>query len=139
MAKKVNGKKRGPVKGVKLDQVARTDFGRRLFTVRRARGISQKELGEKVGLSLRMISYYERDENGPPVAVLKKIAAALNVSASYLLGESPLKTTVKDEIDPALKKPFEVLQSLPKKQQRTAVSMIDALAAKSKMEEQGSR
>ncbi len=71
--------------------------------------------------------------------MLKKIAAALNVSASYLLGESPLKTTVKDEIDPALKKPFEVLQSLPKKQQRTAVSMIDALAAKSKMEEQGSR
>jgi len=135
MLKKKNTSKRGPVKGSKLDQITRTDFGKRLFTIRRSRGISQKELGEKVGLSLRMISYYERDKNGPPVAMLKKIAAALNVSASYLLGESPLKSTVKDEIAPGLKKPFELLQGLPKKQQRTAISMIDALAAKCKMEE----
>jgi transcriptional regulator with XRE-family HTH domain len=130
-----NEAKRGPVKGVKLDQVTRSEFGKHLFTIRRARGISQKELGEKVGLSLRMISYYERDTNGPPVAVLKNIASALGVSASYLLGESPLKTTVKDEIDYALKKPVETLQRLPKKQQRTAITMIEALAAKGALDE----
>jgi transcriptional regulator with XRE-family HTH domain len=128
--KKSPEKKRGPVKGVKLEQVSRSEFGKRLFAIRRARGISQKDLGEKVDISLRMISYYERDANGPPVVVLKKIAVALNVSVSYLLGESPLKTTVKNEIDTVLKKPIETLRNLPKKQLRTAITMIEALAAK---------
>jgi transcriptional regulator with XRE-family HTH domain len=129
--KKPVEKKRGPIKGIKLDQISRTEFGKRLFEIRRARKISQKELGEKVGLSLRMISYYERDENGPPVVILKRIAAALDISASYLVGESPLKKTVKDEIDPILKKPVEALQKLPKKQRRAAIAMIEALAEKS--------
>lgn len=129
MAKKTNGKKRGPVKGIKLQEVPRSDFGQRLFSIRRTRNISQKELGDKVGVSLRMISYYERDTNGPPVALLKKMASVLDVSASYLLGESPLKITIKDDIDISLKKPIRSLQGLPRKDQKTAIRMIDALAA----------
>jgi transcriptional regulator with XRE-family HTH domain len=128
MKKKNNEKQRGPVKGVKLEQVSRSEFGKKLFAIRRARGISQKELGEKIGVSLRMISYYERDENGPPIALLKKISAALNVTSSYLLGESTLKVTIKDDVDPTLKKPIETLQALPRNDKKNAINMIEALA-----------
>ena len=129
MRKKIQ-KKRGPIEGTKLEQIQRSEFGKRLFAVRRAKGISQNDLGEKVGLSLRMVSYYERDVNGPPVIILKKIADALNVTASYLLGESPLKLPIRDELDLPLKKAIDKLKNLPKKDQKNIIQMIEALEFK---------
>ena len=129
-------KKRGPVKGVKLEQVSRSEFGKRLFTIRRNKGISQEQLGEMVGVSFRMISYYERDVNGPPVLLLKKIANVLGVTASYLLGESPLKITINEEIKPQLKKAVQKLQKLPLKDQKTIIRMVDAFAVQSKITEE---
>jgi transcriptional regulator with XRE-family HTH domain len=116
--------KRGPRKGIKHTEIKRSPFGARLFSLRKARGTSQKELGEKVGLSLRMVSYYERDTQGPPVAVLIKMANALGVTPGYLLGDKSQKIE-SEKTSPLLKKRFDTLKQLPPKEQKTILHMIE--------------
>lgn len=132
--KKTN--KRGPAKGTKLAEVSRSKIGYRIFSARRSKGISQKELGEKTGLSLRRISYYERESDGLPAPVLSKIAGALNVTTSYLLGESPLKQPV-DETPFSVRKMLEAYKRLPRADQKTVINTIRGLEAKNTLQKQG--
>ena len=46
-------------------------------------GISQTELGDKVGVSLRSILAYEKGESTPRKNVILKLAKELGVSESY--------------------------------------------------------
>ena len=41
--------------------VTAKDFGKRLASLRKELGLTQTELGEKVGVSCRVIAYYEGD------------------------------------------------------------------------------
>jgi len=123
-------KKRGLPKGTKFTDIKRSPFGIRLFRILRSKKISQRELGDKVGISNRMISYYETNEMGPPLSVLKSMAEALGVTISYLVDESPLKIVDIDNTRPALKKDFKILRSLSRKDQRSVSNMIAGLKAK---------
>lgn len=108
--------------------IKRSPFGERLFRARKARGFSQQELGAKASLSKRMVSRYEGDFTGPPMDTLTRLAQALNVTVSYLLGESTVKA-IEPEVPPSLRKHVEKLKKLPPKDQKAAIRMIDALAA----------
>jgi transcriptional regulator with XRE-family HTH domain len=127
-------KKPGPTKGTKFSDVKRSNIGARLFKTRRARGFSQQELGKKAGISKRMIAHYEGDTGVPPLHALTKIAEVLNVSVSYLLGESTQKM-VKEEINPKLRKHIEKLQKLPSKDQIAVFRMVDGLSAQNGIKE----
>lgn len=64
-------------------------FGERLKELREKQKLTQKELGEKLGLSARLISYYETNKNIPnDPTVLNNIASIFNVSLDQLLGDS---------------------------------------------------
>lgn len=126
--------KPGLIKGTKFTEIKRTPFGIRLFRILRSKKISQRELGEKIGISNRMISYYETNEMGPPLAVLKKMADVLGVTVSYLVEESPLKIVDIDDTNPSLKKDIEILKSLSRKDQRSVSNMIAGLKAKADQE-----
>lgn len=123
-------KKPGPSKGKKHTEVKRSPFGTRLFDIRKRRGITQSQLGEKVGVSKRVVAFYEGDHSGPPPDLLKKLSDALGITVSYLLGESPLKE-IGDTLKPTLRKYINKLKCLPPKEQNTAFRMIDALATQS--------
>lgn len=127
--------KRGPKKGTKLLDIKRGAVGERIFSVRRSRGISQRQLGEKTGLSLRAISYYERESERLPAPVLAKIAKALNVTISYLLGESPLKKPV-DETPFSVQRMLHDFRNLPKVDQKTVLNTIQGLVAKNRLRQQ---
>lgn len=68
-------------------------IGNRIQLVRKAAGLSQKELGKKMGVSGSMIGQYENDLRKPKRETLEKIAAALNVSWEDLAGEETLVYT----------------------------------------------
>lgn len=121
-------KKPGPTKGTKFCQVQRTPVGERLFNTRRARGLSQEELGKRVNISKRMIAHYESAEGDPTIETLKKLAEALSVTVSYLTGESTQKA-IKDELSPKVRRHLEKFQKLPPKDQKTVMRMVDGLAA----------
>ena len=64
-------------------------LGRFATNVRRLRakkGLSQKALADKVGISVSYVSMLERGQRSPPLETIEKMARALGVPPSALLG-----------------------------------------------------
>ena len=61
-------------------------FGDRLKVRRTECGLLQRELADKVGISNRNISSYEKNDRQPSYETLVKLAAVLDCSTDYLLG-----------------------------------------------------
>jgi transcriptional regulator with XRE-family HTH domain len=60
--------------------------------------LTQKELGEKIGLSNKTISNYEKRDRQPDNETLLKLANFFDVSVSYLLGETDNPKLLDDTI-----------------------------------------
>jgi transcriptional regulator with XRE-family HTH domain len=61
--------------------------GNKLRSIREERGMSQRELAQKAGVSTNAVSLIERDENSPSVSTLQSLAGALNVKMSYFFDD----------------------------------------------------
>ena len=61
-------------------------FGIRVQELRKARGISQKELAIKLGIPQSTMSGYETGVREPKFELLSVLAAELETSVDYLLG-----------------------------------------------------
>lgn len=61
-------------------------FGDKLRAVREAKGLSQKELSERIGVTPNYISNYERNINQPNLQMLEWICKALDITTTELLG-----------------------------------------------------
>lgn len=105
------------------------DFGKRLADLRRAAGLTQKQLGEKVGVSNRVIFYYEGETTYPPAHLIEPLAKALNVSTDELLGIKTLKQQ-RDPQHAALWRRLKKIETLPKKDQKALLHYLDALVKK---------
>ena len=63
-------------------------FGDKIKELRTSAGMSQQELANKAGLSLRSIQNYESNQRYPKdVAILNKLCKALNTSIEQLMKE----------------------------------------------------
>ena len=99
-------------------------FGDRLAELRQRRGLTQTALGEAVGVSKRVIAYYEADNAQPPGAMLVDLARTLRVSADELLGLAPLRDTPSPKVARLLKR-VERLADLPDAEQRAVLKVVD--------------
>ena len=63
-------------------------IGNRIKNIRISKKISQKKLAETIGCATVSIQKYESNERTPSLEVLNKIAVALGVLVSDLVGES---------------------------------------------------
>ena len=73
-------------------------FGNRLRVLREEKGITQKQLGEIINISDRVIGYYESNDRFPKDEnVLKGIAKFFNVSVDYLVGNSDIRNPYKED------------------------------------------
>jgi transcriptional regulator with XRE-family HTH domain len=61
-------------------------FGERLAGLRKAAGYTQVELAAEVGITQRMVAYYEAPNAQPPAHLLPQLAPVLGVSVDVLLG-----------------------------------------------------
>lgn len=66
------------------------DFGLRLKELRKARGLTQKMLAERINKSVSAVSSYESNAQLPPLDVSKSIALALGISIDYLVGNEEI-------------------------------------------------
>jgi len=64
----------------------KNNFGRRLAAIRKENALTQKQLAEKIGVSWRLISDYERGKARLNDVIIYRIALALNLSADDILG-----------------------------------------------------
>ena len=60
-------------------------IGQRIKEIRKQKGLTQKQLADKLAVSYTVISQYERGIRNPKVTTLEKIAIALDVSPSVLI------------------------------------------------------
>lgn len=61
-------------------------FGERLQTLRKSKGLSQKQVADAVGISASVISNYESSERTPSLENLIALAGFYRCSTDYLLG-----------------------------------------------------
>ena len=67
-----------------------SDFGKRLADARREAGFTQQELADGLGVSQRVVTYWERESIGLKADQLVALADLLNVSVDALLGRTSL-------------------------------------------------
>jgi len=81
-------------------------IGERIKQTRKKKGMTQKELAEKTGLSIGTVQGYEQGKYNPKRASIEKLVSALNVPVSDLLGE-PRPTTPTDHTESRLNQLME--------------------------------
>lgn len=69
-------------------------FGAKLKNCRKDMSLSQRELGQKIGVAESTISLYESNKRFPDAETLQKISSLFNVSLDYLLGNVSRKKPV---------------------------------------------
>lgn len=62
------------------------DFGEKIFTLRRDKGLTQDALAELLGVTAQAVSKWERSESMPDVSLLPKLAQIFGVSIDNLFG-----------------------------------------------------
>lgn len=101
-------------------------FGRRLAALRKKAGYTQHTLADAIGISHRMMAYYEAQTERPPGHLLPALAEALGISTDELLGIGKKRLEPKVHNQRLIKK-LLMVEKLPKNSQRAILEHIDAL------------
>lgn len=91
--------------------------------LRKEAGYTQTELAKELGVTQRMISYYEGHTEYPPSALLPDLANLLRVTADELLGIKPLKKTKKP--DTRLQRRMQQIEKMSAAKKRQVLQVID--------------
>ncbi len=103
-----------------------TNFGERLATLRKAAGFTQVELAAELGISQRMVAYYENPAAAPPANLLPQIASALGVSIDELYGVHAKRRLVKQDGDSRLRRRLLAIEKLDVADKRQVLQILDA-------------
>lgn len=96
-------------------------IGEHIMIIRKQKGLSQGELGKRIGTSGDIIGRYERGVITPSIEVIIKIADELQVSIDYLVGKTNL------ELDTTTVKRIEDIASLPAEEKKHVFKVLDSL------------
>jgi transcriptional regulator with XRE-family HTH domain len=107
-------------------------FGKRLARLRKAAGFSQRELAAELGISHRVIAYYEGETEHPPTHLLPHLAKALKVSADELMGLEKTKKNGRTQ-DTRLWRRFSQVEKLPPPKRKQIVQILDAFLGSEKV------
>lgn len=114
------------------DSSIRKEFGQRIKQLRKDKGWTQKELGNKIGVTYAQLNKYEGGTNAPPLDKLHALASALEINVDYLVTGNlsdnlPLHNT-------RLIQRFQELESFSPEDQETVIKLIDAMIVKRRVE-----
>lgn len=70
--------------------------GEQLQESRKDSGLTQEELGEKLGIGPQMVSRYERGDNLPTTQALITMSELFNVNIDFLLDRTRIRTSWSD-------------------------------------------
>jgi len=101
-------------------------FGARLTELRKTAGFTQQDLAAEIGVSRRMIAYYEVQSEHPPTHLLPAIAKALHISTDELLGLAPVKRAPRAK-DSRLQRRLQQIEKLDGAQRRQIMQVLDTL------------
>lgn len=107
-------------------------FGVRLTELRKRAGYTQAELAAEVGVSRRMITYYESQGAHPPTHLLTEIARALRLTTDEVLGATPIKKVARPA-DSRLHRRLQQIEQLDPTEKRQALQLLDAFIERGKL------
>jgi transcriptional regulator with XRE-family HTH domain len=110
-------------------------FGPRLALLRQAAGYSQRNLSRETGISQRMIAYYEKQPNFPPVHVLTALVSALGVSTQDVMGEKGAKSGPEPK-DMRIRQRLEEIEKLDEREKRQVIQLLDTFIEKNRLKQQ---
>lgn len=99
-------------------------FGSRLAQLRKEAGYTQQELANEIGVSRRMVAYYEGETERPPTKLLPDLAAALGLTTDAFLGVAPKKKAAKP--DRRLQRRMQQIEKMNPREKRQVLQLIDA-------------
>ena len=73
--------------------------GQRIKAARKNAGLTQKELGQRLGVAYQTLAQWENDLRNPKYETLQRIAAALNVDVSWLMNGYTLEQRDQESKD----------------------------------------
>lgn len=73
--------------------------GNRIRLLRKQAGLTQEELGKKMGVIKQTVSSWENNISEPNSEILLSLASVFDVSVDYLLGNDPLENSIKKNIN----------------------------------------
>lgn len=68
-------------------------FSERLTQLREEKGLTRQKMADDLKISRASLEYYEKGKRAPDIETLYEIAEYFDISADYLLGRTPNKTT----------------------------------------------
>lgn len=88
----------------------------RIQELRKQKGLSQRELAKKIGVSFQSISFYERGERTPKLETWIKLANFFNVPVSYIQGTSNIRDPQAFENYESFSTNFDSQDDVPRKE-----------------------
>ena len=107
-------------------------FGARLAALRKAAGYTQIEFATEVGITQRMVAYYEAPDANAPAHLLPQMATTLGVSVDVLLGTKPPKR-VKQMAANRLERRLLEIEKLDVKAKRQITQLLDTFIEHEKL------
>src|SRR4051812_6382260 len=101
-------------------------FGKRLKTLRKAAGLTQQEIAQEIGVTRRIIDYYERESKQPPAYFLVDLAKIFNMTVDELLENEVLKSK-SPKLSARLEKRLKQIETLSPKTKRQIPQLLDTL------------
>ena len=102
-------------------------LGQRVADLRQARGMTQSELAQALGLRQQVIATYELATRRLPASLLVPLSDLFGVTIEELLGTQPAR--IKPGPVPKLQRQFEAAADLPKSEQRFLSQMLERFLA----------
>ncbi len=100
-------------------------FGQRLTDMRKARGLTQAQLGETLGLDQTAVASYELGRRRVPLSLLAPLAKALGVSVAELVEDE--KGPGKRGPAPKLQRQLDQVTLLPQAKQKFVSEFLDTV------------
>jgi transcriptional regulator with XRE-family HTH domain len=124
-----------PTEDMRMPKMKRPNgasFGARLAELRQQAGYTQVELAEEIGISQRMIAYYEGQTEHPPTTLLPEIARVLGVTADALLGVEAVTKRAKPK-DSRLQRRLQQIEKLGAREKRQILQLLDTFLENQKL------
>lgn len=100
-------------------------FGTQLAATRKARGLSQQQLAESLGISVDMLTYYERRAKNPSADIVGRAAGLLGVTSDDLIG-SGSKARKKSGPPSQIEQRLTAVRQLPREKQKVVLQLLDS-------------
>jgi len=106
-------------------------FGERLAALRKERGWTQPQLAERLGVTTKTVTYYERMAQNPTTKTVGRIAEVFGVSCADLIGENTAQGQAHKPGPPSkLQQLTEEVSELPRSKQKFVVEMLEGYLQK---------